>query len=108
VNRRFFPLTADELGHDFRNAEGGAAGRRPRLRLEPILHGGGHERGDAVAARAGHLGEEPLLADLYAASVHGRVATGPRAGQRLRRVGDRIDADALPQLEASAARVFPA
>jgi cysteine desulfurase len=26
-------------------AEGGAAGRRPRLRLEPILHGGGHERG---------------------------------------------------------------
>jgi hypothetical protein len=28
-------------------------------------------------------GEEPLLAALYGASVHGRVATGPRAGCRL-------------------------
>ena len=37
--------------------------------------------------------EEPLLAALYGASVHGRIATGPRAGQRVTRLGDRIEAE---------------
>jgi hypothetical protein len=36
---------------------------------------------------------DPALATLYGASVRGRVALGPRAGQRLRRIGDQIDAD---------------
>jgi hypothetical protein len=36
---------------------------------------------------------EPLLSQLYSASVQGRVATGPRAGQRLLRLGDRIDVE---------------
>jgi len=40
--------------------------------------------------------EEPLLAALYSASVRGRVATGPRAGQSVLRFGDRIEVDALP------------
>jgi hypothetical protein len=40
--------------------------------------------------------EEPLLASLYAASVASRIATGSRSGQRVLRVGDRIDADDLP------------
>jgi hypothetical protein len=43
--------------------------------------------------------EEPLLASLYAASVTSRVATGSRAGQRVLRMGDRIDADDLPVLQ---------
>jgi len=43
--------------------------------------------------------EEPLLAALYAASVGGRIATGHRAGQRVRRLGDRIDAHDLEVLE---------
>jgi hypothetical protein len=57
-----------------------------------------------LADASGPVGEdalardEPLLAALAAASVAGRVATGPRAGQRVLRVGDRIDADDLPQL----------
>jgi hypothetical protein len=34
---------------------------------------------------------EPLLAELYSASVMGRVATGPRAGMRIARVGDEVD-----------------
>jgi hypothetical protein len=42
--------------------------------------------------------DEPLLAALAAASVAERIATGPRAGQRVLCVGDRIDADDLPQL----------
>ena len=43
--------------------------------------------------------KEPLLALLYAASVAGRIATGPRAGQRVLRVGDRIDVDDVSVLE---------
>jgi len=43
--------------------------------------------------------EEPLLASLYAASVTSRIATGSRSGQRVLRVGDRIDADDLPVLQ---------
>jgi len=37
--------------------------------------------------------EEPLLSQLYSASVQGRIAAGPRVGQRLLRLGDRIDAE---------------
>jgi hypothetical protein len=37
--------------------------------------------------------DEPLLSQLYSASLQGRVATGPRTGQRLLRLGDRIDVE---------------
>jgi hypothetical protein len=40
--------------------------------------------------------DEPLLAALYSASVRGRVATGPRAGQAVLRFGDRVDVEQLP------------
>jgi hypothetical protein len=43
--------------------------------------------------------EEPLLAQLYGASVAGRIATGRRAGRRVLRVGDCIDPEDLPALE---------
>jgi len=43
--------------------------------------------------------QEPLLASLYTASVTSRVATGSRSGQRVLRMGDRIDADDLPVLQ---------
>jgi Putative transposase/Transposase zinc-binding domain len=39
--------------------------------------------------------EDPLLAALAAASLQGRVATGPRAGQRLRRLGDQVEPEGL-------------
>jgi hypothetical protein len=35
--------------------------------------------------------DEPLLAELYSASISGRVATGPRAGMRIAKVGDEVD-----------------
>ena len=35
--------------------------------------------------------DEPLLAELYSASITGRVATGRRAGRRIARVGDELD-----------------
>ena len=43
--------------------------------------------------------EEPLLAALYAASLAGRAAMGPRAGRRVLSLGDRIDADDLRLVE---------
>ena len=45
--------------------------------------------------------EQPLLAELYRASVSGRVATGPRAGRRVATVGDRIEVENL-EAEAGA------
>jgi hypothetical protein len=44
--------------------------------------------------------EQPLLAQLYGASVAGRIATGRRAGQRVLRVGDCIDPEDLPAVES--------
>jgi hypothetical protein len=44
-------------------------------------------------------GDESVLGELYAASVRNRVASGPRAGQRIARLGDRIDADAVERFE---------
>ena len=56
--------------------------------------------GDDASAEDDTLAmEEPLLASLYAASVTSRIATGSRSGQRVLRMGDRIDADDLPVLQ---------
>ena len=38
---------------------------------------------------------QPLLAELYSASIRGRIATGPRAGCRITKVGDGIDLEDL-------------
>jgi hypothetical protein len=49
--------------------------------------------------------DDPLLAQLLSAAVQGKVATGPRAGQRVLRFGDRVEvapgeigADTIPGL----------
>jgi len=49
--------------------------------------------------------DEPLLAELYGASVSGRIATGPCAGMRMTRVGDAVDVEdgALPSGRCCAA-----
>jgi hypothetical protein len=49
--------------------------------------------------------DAPLLAELYGASVSERIATGPRAGRRVARVGDAVDMDdaALPSDRCCAA-----
>lgn len=49
--------------------------------------------------------DEPLLAELYGASVSGRIATGSRAGRRVAKVGDAIDVEdgALPSGRCCAA-----
>ena len=45
--------------------------------------------------------DKPLLAALCSASVRGRIATGPRAGQTVLRFGDRIDIEQLPVFRRS-------
>jgi len=67
--------------------------RRLTRRLERRGLGDDTPESDTLAA------EEPLLASLDAASVTSRVATGPRTGQRVLRIGDRVDADDLPVLQ---------
>ena len=39
--------------------------------------------------------KQPLLAELYGASVSGRVATGPKAGRPLTKIGDDVDLEEI-------------
>ena len=39
---------------------------------------------------------QPLLAELYSASVSGRLAVGPRAGTRVAKAGDAVEVEDLP------------
>jgi hypothetical protein len=49
---------------------------------------------DEASAAADPLAErEPLLAAVSAASIEGRIATGPRAGLSVQRVGDQVDVE---------------
>ncbi|HEX5067053.1 MAG TPA: transposase [Myxococcota bacterium] len=90
---RFHPLPPPD-GDDVARVAGRIARRIVRLLERRGLHPQADSEGaDTLTDR------QPLLAALYAASVSGRVATGSRAGRRLLRVGDRIDPEALPQLE---------
>jgi hypothetical protein len=89
---RFHPLPAPDDAEVARVARRVARAIARRLERQGLGPGADACEADPLAA------DEPLLSDLYAASVQGRVATGPRAGQRTRRVGDRIDPDELPQL----------
>ena len=82
---RFFPLPAPD---DAEVARVAAQVARKLCRL--LEREGLGPEADAADPLAS---EEPFLATLTAASVSGRAATGPRAGKRTLRLGDRIDAD---------------
>jgi hypothetical protein len=87
------------------DAEVGRVAGRVARRLARLLERRGLGPG-ADPAEADSLPErQPLLAALYAASVQGRVATGPRAGRRVLRLGDRIEAEELPFSERRLPRV---
>ena len=47
----------------------------------------------------------PVLAGLVSASVQGRVALGPRAGARVRRLGDEPDLGEAPQELVTSTRI---
>jgi hypothetical protein len=89
---RFHPLPPPDDAEVARVA-GKIARQIVRLLERRGLAGAGGLVGEDALAR-----DEPLLAALAGASVAGRVATGRRAGQRVMRLGDRIDAEDLPKL----------
>jgi hypothetical protein len=84
---RFIPLPPPD------DAEVARVAARIARRLGKLLerHGMGTETDPGEIDSLYH--EQPLLAALYGASVRGRIAVGPRAGQRVIRVGDRVDAE---------------
>jgi hypothetical protein len=83
---RFFPLPPPG------DAEVERITRTLARRLQRLLERRGLLEPDAPEADP-LAGEAPLLAELCAASVRGRIATGPRAGRPLLRLGDRIDVE---------------
>jgi len=63
-----------------------------RQRVQRLLVRRGLEPGDDATGPADRLADEsPVLAGIVGASVQGRVALGPRAGARVRRLGDARD-----------------
>jgi len=68
-------------------------GARIAHRLARLLERHGFGQDNQASDVDPFFQDNPLLASLYGASVRQRVATGPRAGQRVERLGDRIDAD---------------
>ena len=64
-------------------------------RLELLLEREGLGPNADPAQADGFHDEQPLLAGLAGASVRGRIAAGPRAGQCVRRLGDRVEVEDL-------------
>ncbi len=89
---RFRPLPPPE------DAEVARVVRQVARRIARLLERRGLGLGDDPQVADPLADEQPLLAGLYGASVAGRIATGRRAGRRVLRLGDRIDADELPAL----------
>ena len=77
-------------------AEVAAALATIRHRVQRLLVRGGLEPADDATGPADQLADEsPVLAGIVGASVQGRVALGPRAGARVRRLGDERDRAAV-------------
>ncbi|MDO8476742.1 MAG: hypothetical protein Q7W02_11260, partial [Candidatus Rokubacteria bacterium] len=78
------------------DAEVAAALATIRQRVQRLLVRRGLEPGDDATGPSDRLAEEsPGLAGIVVASVQGRVALGPRAGARVRRLGDARDTAAV-------------
>src|SRR5437867_1639618 len=78
------------------DAEVAAALATIRHRVQRLLVRHGLEPADDATGPADRLAEEsPVLAGIVGASVQGRVALGPRAGARVRRLGDARDTEAV-------------
>ena len=73
------------------DAEVAAALATIRQRVQRLLVRHGLEPGDDATGADRLADESPVLAGIVGASVQGRVALGPRAGARVRRLGDARD-----------------
>ena len=66
-----------------------------RQRVQALLVRRGLEPGNDAGAADQLADESPVLAGIVGASVQGRVALGPRAGARVRRLGPDVDREAV-------------
>jgi hypothetical protein len=86
----FFPLRPPE------NAEVADLAQALAQRIPALLKRRGLDPRQSVTDDSDCLArDQPWLADVYAASVCGRVATGANAGRRVVFAGDRIDPEAI-------------
>ena len=100
ANLHFHTLVLDGV---FTDGAGGALVFHPaaalatiRHRVQRLLVRRGLEPADDATGPADQLADEsPVLAGIVGASVQGRVALGPRAGARVRRLGDERDRAAV-------------
>ena len=70
-------------------------------RVESLLKRRGLGPGDDPDTAEAPGRDEPGLAAIYSASIRGRIASGPRAGNRVMTVGDQVDGDNLDPLQSS-------
>jgi len=70
-------------------------------RVESLLKRRGLGPGDDPDTAEALGRDEPGLAAIYSASIRGRIASGPRAGNRVMTVGDQVDGDSLDSLQSS-------
>ena len=89
----FFPLRAPETS-DVREVVETVAGRVSALMKRRGFGEGEGEDSDPLVR------EDPWLAGVLAASVAGRIATGPQAGQRVSRGGDRLDPEEIESMSS--------
>ena len=92
--RNSFIARSSELGCP--GGGGSLAARIPAL----VERRAGELDPDDGEARDCLRGEDPWLSDVIAASVTGRIATGPQAGGRVQTGGDRVDPEALEALSS--------
>ena len=90
-----FPLRAPETSDVLKVVE------RVAQRVPAMLKRRGLEPADGDGEDSDQLVcEDPWLAGVYAASVTGRIATGPQAGRRVVTGGDRVDPEEMESLSS--------
>ena len=91
----FFPLRPPETSDVLKVVE------RVAQCVPAMLKRRGLEQGEGDGEDSDKLvREDPWLAGVYAASVTGRIATGPQAGRRVVTGGDRIDPEEIESLSS--------
>jgi hypothetical protein len=91
----FFPLRAPETSDVLKVAEAAAHGVSALMKRRGLEEGTGDAEDSDKLVR-----EDPWLAGVLAASVTGRIATGPQAGQRVATGGDRVDPEEMESLSS--------
>src|SRR4051794_38576328 len=90
----FFPLRAPETSEVLKVVERVAQQAPAMMKRRGLEQGVGGDGQDSDKL----VREDPWLAGVYAASVTGRIATGPQAGRRVVTGGDRIDPEEMDSL----------